>query len=313
MHARLHHDIERWVEADLISNAQAEAIVDFEDAARHGGPGLLAEGLGYVGSALAVGAGYAITQNVWTDISTAGRLSLIAILAFAMFAAGWALRRREAPALQRLTDVLWLGTVAAAGAFAGLFSSEVAGLDDDRIGVAVGVTAVVIGGVLWMIRHRSLELVALAAGVLITATAVTSLVAPDSSPFLLGSAIWILGAAFLAAGHFQLLPPHATAKVLGAAGLAFGSQVLAVDSSVPGSAIAVATAAALVVYAVNLRDNVMLAFGGIMVLVFTPQFVFAVFGESLGAPVALFATGVALVVIAISISKARSTGRDGHP
>ncbi len=312
MHARLRHDIERWVEAGLVTSAEAEAIIEFEDAAKHGGPGLLAEGLGYVGAALAVGAGFLITQNVWTDISTAGRLSLIAILAVAMFAAGWALRGREAPALQRLTDVLWFGTVIATGAFAGLFSSEVAGIEEASVGVAVGVAMTVIAGALWATRRRSLELVALAGGVLITAIAATSAIYPDGSPYVMGSVIWILGAALFTSGHFRWFEPPTTAKVLGTAGLALGSQILSAEGSAVGATIAVATAAALVVYAVRLHDDLMLALGGLMVLIFTPQLVFAVFGESLGAPVALFATGVALVVIAISITRARSAGRGGH-
>jgi len=312
MHTRLRHDIDRWVEAGLISSVEAEAIVEFEDSAEHASPGLLAEGLGYVGAALAVGAGFVIAQNVWTDISTAGRLSLIAILAVAMFAAGWALRAREAAALQRLTDVLWFGAVVAVGAFAGLFSSEVIGIEEASNGVAVGVAVTMVAAALWTIRRHSLELIALIGGILITVVSATSVVYPDGSPYLIGSVIWILGAAVFASGHFKRIAPHTTAMVLGAAGLAVGSQTLSVDGSAIGSAIAVATAAAMIIYAVRLHDDLMLAIGGVMVLIFTPQFVFAVFGESLGAPVALFATGVALVLIAISITKARSAGRGGH-
>lgn len=311
MSVRLRHDLDRWIEAGLISSDEAEAIASFETAESVPGLGFLAEGLGYVGAALAVGAGFLIAQNIWEDLSTAGRLSMIAALAVAMFGAGWALRTRPVPALQRLTDVLWVGATAATGAFAGLFGADVIGLVDEAIGVAVGLTSTVVGGVLWILRRRSLELIALAVGLLITVMSATTMIfGGDLSPVIFGSIIWGIGAAFFAAGHFDRIAPVATAMVVGAVGIGFGSQVLSAEGDILGAAFAVVTAGALMVYAVRQRDDLMLAIGGIMVLIFVPQLIFAVFGDSLGAPVALFLTGGALVVIAIAITKARITGRD---
>ena len=296
--------------AGLISSDEAAAIADFETGEFASGSGFLAEGLGYVGAALAVGAGTLIAQNVWEDLGTAERLLMIAALTVAMFGTGWALRTRAVPALQRLTDVLWFGATAAAGAFAGLFGADVAGLVDEEIGVAVGLTVVLVGGVLWLFRQRSLELVALGVGLAITVMSASTMIFDgDLSPVIFGSIIWVIGAGFLAGGHFDRMAPALTAKVLGALGIGFGSQVISTEGGVIGAAFATATAGAIMVYAVKFRDDVMLAVGGIMILLFVPQLVFAIFGDSLGAPVALFLTGAALVTIAITITKVRSAGR----
>ena len=309
MSGRLHHDLDRWAAAGLISDDQADAIAEFETGESVPGPGFLAEGLGYVGAALAVGAGVLIAQNAWEDLSTAGRLTLIAVLAVAMFGAGWALRSREVPALQRLTDVMWFGATTAAGAFGGLFGSDVVGLVDQEIGVAVGLTVAVVGGALWALRQRSLELIALALGITITVMSATTLVTGgDVSPLVFGPILWVIGASLLAAGRFERIAPASTAKVVGALGIAFGSQVISAEGDILGAAFAAVTAGAVMVYAVKERDDIMLAIGGIMVLLFVPQLIFAVFGDSLGAPVALFLTGTALVVIAITITKARTVG-----
>lgn len=312
MAARLRHDLDRWTEAGLIRDDQADAIAAFENGESPSGPGFLAEGLGYLGAALAVGAGVLIAQNAWEDLNTVERLTMIAVLAIAMFASGWALRTRAVPALQRLTDVMWFGATVAAGAFAGLFGSDVLGFAEQEIGVAVGLAIVLVGGALWTVRRRSLELIAVAIGVSITVMSATTLIAGgDVSPLVFGPIIWVIGASLLAAGHVKRIAPAATATVIGALGIAFGSQVVSVEGGVLGAAFAAITAGALMVYAVKQQDDIMLAMGGIMVLLFVPQLVFAIFGDSLGAPLALFLTGTALVAIAIAITRARTVGRDG--
>ena len=310
MRQRLHHDLERWVAEGLVDREQADSIAAFETSDARPRSNSLAEGLGYVGAALAVGAGFLIVQNVWDDLPVTGRLVLIGLLAAAMFGAGWALRSRTAPAIERLTDVLWLGTVVASGAFAAVFAAEISSLSGEEVGIAVGVTAVIVGSALWAVRRRSLELISVVGGVLVFVVNAMSLLFPDSSPVAIGSVIWVLGAVIFTMGHVGWVVPHETALVLGSIGVALGSQVTAVDESIPGSAVAVVSAAALVIYAVHERDNVVLAIGSVAVLMFVPQFIFDVFGESLGAPVALFVTGAALVAIAISITKARSQDTD---
>ncbi len=307
---QLRRDLNRWTDAGLISADQARAITDFERVDDEQRWGFLAEGLGYVGAALAVGAGFLVAQDVWDDLSTAGRLTLIATLAFAMFLGGWALRRQVSPSIQRLTDVLWLGSIAAAGAFAALFAVDVAGFVEEQVGVAAGATIAIVGAGLWTIRRRSLELIEIGFGVTIATVSLAALVTDDLPSVAFGSIIWLIGIAFFAAGHFNRLTPSATARLIGVAGVAFGSQVLAGEGGIAGAVVAAASAGAVIAYAMRTRDDVSLAVGGVMVLLFVPQLVFAVFGDTLGAPVALFVTGVALVAIAVSIHRARAATRD---
>jgi len=305
MGPRLRHDLDRWTSFGLITADQAQAIADYEETGTEQASGLLAEAIGYVGVALAVGAGFLIAENVWDDVSTAGRLAVIATIALAMFAGGWALRRQRTPSIQRLTDVLWLGATAAAGAFAGLFAADVAGLVEEQIVVTVGITVAVTGGTFWFMRRRSLELISVAGGLTIAVLGAAALAFDDPSAIGFGAILWLIGALFFACGHFTWLAPPVTAQLIGLAGIAFGSQVLAGEGGLAGAVAAGASAGAIVAYAVRCRDDVALAIGGVMVLLLVPQLVFAVFGDSLGAPVALLVAGGALVALAVSVYRAR--------
>ena len=284
MGPRLRHDLNRWTSFGLITADQAQAIADLEEADTEQASGLLSEAIGYVGAASAVGAGFLIAQSVWDDLSTAGRLAIIATLAFAMLAGGWALRHQKPPSIQRLTDVLWLGATAAAGAFAGLFAADVAGLVEEQIVLTVGITIAVVGGALWFTRRRSLELISMAGGLTIAVLSATALAVDDLSAIGFGAILWLIGAVFFACGHCAWLAPPVTTRLIGLAGIAFGSQVLAGEGGLAGAAVATASAGAVVAYAVRWRDDVALAIGGVMVLLLVPQLVFAVFGRPLRCP-----------------------------
>jgi threonine dehydratase len=129
--------LDAWVDAGLVSPEQAQRIIAFEaDGSRHTGwspavesisrrsaaaplgrhpPGIrhpnrtsIAEAIGYVGAALALGAISLLLGQLWADLLVGGRLALVGVLTVAVFGAGLAsaglLAASDAAADQRPAD-----------------------------------------------------------------------------------------------------------------------------------------------------------------------------------------------------------------
>jgi len=313
MHARLDNDLNRWAAHDLISPDEAEAILAFESAASSPRSGFLAEALGYVGAALAIGAVLVLAGDVWSDLPVAGHLAALGFLSVALLAGGWMTSSKDDPPLQRLSDVLLSGTALAVALLTAQVASEIVGWNDERVTIAGAVLGAIVGGLLWLRRRHTLELIVAVGALFVVAVDTVSYVVPDPSAILVGSVIWVVGVAVFGAGHFGVLAPRTTALVLGSIGVLVGSQVLATDTSVIPALAAAASAGGLVLYAVHRRDTAVLALGGLGVLMLVPQLAFAVFGESLGAPAALFVAGILLIGIAVGVARAHAGDRRSGP
>jgi hypothetical protein len=311
MHTRLDGDLERWTAHGLITPEQAASISAFEADATAPRSGFLVEALGYVGAALAVGAVLTLAGRVWEDLSAESHVAVLALVAAVLFLGGWMLRDRDEPPLRRLADVLLSGAVVVSAFLASEATSEFAGWRDERAAISGGVAGAIVGGLLWHRRRHTLELIIVVGALFVAVINTVSYLAPDSTPVLAGSVIWVLGVAVFVAGHFNLLVPRTAALVLGSAGILIGSQVVSTDVSALPALAASLSAGGLVLYAIRQRHTVVLALGGLGILVFVPQFVFALFGESIGGPAALFATGVILIAIAVGIAGAHAGDRRG--
>jgi hypothetical protein len=106
-----------WVSEGVIDRVHADAIATFESRRRpsSSGPRVtpVVEGLGYLGSALAIAAGATALGGQWTELSTAIRITIAAVLWLSLLAAGWRFRDGPSPALVRLSRVLWFLSAAA--------------------------------------------------------------------------------------------------------------------------------------------------------------------------------------------------------
>jgi len=302
MHTRLDGDLERWTAHDLITPEQAAAISAFESNAAAPRSGFLVEALGYVGAALAVGAVLTLAGRVWEDLSAASHLAVLGLVMAVLFLGGWMLRTRDEPPVRRLTDVLLSAAALVSAFLASEVATEFARWSDERAAISGGVVGMVVGSLIWYRRRHTLELLVTVGALFVVVINTVSYLAPDSSPILVGSAIWVVGLAVFVAGHFGLLVPRTAALVLGSAGILIGSQVVAADVAALPALAASLSAGGLVLYAIRRRDTVVLAFGGLGVLILVPQFVFALFGESIGGPAALFVTGVLLIAIAVGVA-----------
>ena len=299
--------LDDWVVADLISLSQADAIRAYErrEAGGESRVPLVAEALGYVGATLAITAGGIVLGQYWDRFTDPAHQLVAALLTVLLIGAGWALRERSHPAIQRLVSLLWFLGVGALAWAVGLVAVESLGIEEAALGMTVGAAVAVAGGVLWRIRTRSLQLIAMTAGVL--TFVVAALAAPDAfvGPFFFGLAIYGLGLVWVLLAWGEVLTPATTAAVLGFLGLGVGAQIMAVED--PwwwiGVLLGLVTAVGLVVGSVLARRVLLLAFGAVGIFVFVPELVFRLFADSLGAPITLLITGMLLVVAALGLAR----------
>jgi hypothetical protein len=98
-HADLTKHLERWVDEELISRAEAEAISTFEQRgeAQPHRISLVTEAIGYVGAALLLAAGASLASRVWEDTDELARITVLAIATAVLIWLGWAFRASAEP------------------------------------------------------------------------------------------------------------------------------------------------------------------------------------------------------------------------
>ena len=167
------------------------------------------------------------------------------------------------------------------------------------------VAGLIVAFALYRLAQRSLQQLVLGAGVL--ATALSSLAQIDEpNDWIYGMVIWGLGSAWLVLGWRGLLPPKRTAYALGCVAVLMGPQMMWFDNAAWPLLLGVASAGALLTLSVVLRDTILLGFGAAGVFLFAPQVIFEFFGDTLGAPLALFLTGVTMLGAAILVARLRT-------
>ncbi len=332
-----------WVEAGLVSPEQAERIASFEGGqskhtgfspATRGTLGLdgrtdarspttstaapprgsradrdrtsLAEAIGYVGAALALGAIALLLGGLWSQLLVGGRLALVGVLTVAVFGAGLALRGAERGAMRRLTSVLFAATVAGVGWFAGVVANDVADLGWAEIGVSVGGSMLVVSAALYLWRSGALLQLATLASALVTAGFALSVSDLQPDPAWYGVAFATIGVTWFVLSSGGWLSPRGLGEVTGALAALLGVQVAAFDgATVPVRAIGVLGAGGLVWLSVHHDRLHYLIVGAIALFVLAPQLVFELFGDAIGAPAMLLLVGLLLVLLVVGLGRAR--------
>lgn len=266
----------------------------------------LAEAIGYVGAALALGAIALLLGELWSDLLVGGRLALVGVLTVAVFGAGLALRGAERGAMRRLTSVLFAATVAGVGWFAGVVANDLLDLGWAEIGVSVGGSMLVVAAVLYLWRGGALLQLATLGSALVTAGFALSLSDLQPDPVWYGIVFATIGLAWFVLASGGWLSPRGLGEVTGALAALLGVQVAAFDAAaVPALAIGVLGAGGLVWLSVHHDRLHYLVVGAIALFVLTPRLVFELFGDAIGAPATLLIVGLLLVLLAVGLGRAR--------
>ena len=320
-----------WVAAGLLSPEQAAAIGHHEAAAGSAVPGdrpsggpaadgrgragwrpWLAEVVGYVGAAFALGALALILDDLWDRLAVGGRLALAALLTVLVIGAGAAVSPRSAAPLRRLGAVLWTAGVAGTAWTTALLADGLLDLPEPWLPVITSGAALVVALVL-LARggHAAVQLAALlATGVL--AVALLDVLAPlPPSTTAVGALLLGLGVAWALAGAGGWLGPRRVAEVAGAGLALVGTQVLAAaDRPLPGLWLGLALAAGLAALSVPTARPHLLLVGAAGLFVTVPRIVFELFADTLGAPVTLLAVGLLLILLAVGLARVRGLAVD---
>lgn len=296
--------LERWVDEELISRAEAEAIIRFETRGevRPHRISLVTEAIGYVGAALLLAAGLTLASRFWEDAEALAKITILTFLTILLIGLGWALRASPEPAVGRLSGVLWvMGTVTTAGLVAVIAADIVDG--EGRIpALASTLAATAVAIPLYAARKKTLQHLAMFAAGL--AVLVAASVDSDGAGAQ-GVAIWVYSFAWLAAGWRDVLPPQRAAFVAGAFGTLMGAQTLA-DESDAGLWLGLVTAVVLLAGSVLGRDRALLGFGVVGLFIFLLRTIQEYFGGG-GMVAGLAIAGIAVLVVALVI--ARRTAR----
>lgn len=307
----LERRLERWVESGLITSEQAAAILAAERetaAESEPGPSLAATALGYLGASVALVGGVVAASREWSEMATGSRLALAGGATLLLLAAGFFARRRDHPALRSLDGFLWFLSAAGAAFTAGLVGHDVLEFETRTISLLAGLVAALWGFLLWRIRPGPLLGIAMVVGLAVFLEALLAHL-PGPPDELHGLPLWGLGAVLALLGWGRLLFRGPGSFALAGVLLLLGAQILSFGWRPAGLTLGIGTAAALLAVSVLLRSMAHLGFGAAGVLVFLPQIVFEYLGDTLGAPLALLVSGIAILAGAFLTARLGGTLR----
>jgi hypothetical protein len=302
-----------WVGAGIIGADQAERIRAFEasiradDDARTGKRAVIAEVVGYVGAAFALGAVALLVAEFWSDLAVWARAALAVLLTCIAVGAGALLQRRSGPAIRRLVGVLWaLGVVGSAWAV-GIVASDVIRIDERWLPTTIGGLAAILAALLLFAgRHVLVQLATFVALGSATAGALVAIAPLEPGALAFGTLILGGSAAWALAGAGGWLGPRVSAEATGAVFMLIGTQVLA-QTAWPRTALVIGVVVALLLTGSSLPGGRvhLLYLGAVGLFVSVPRLVFAFFADALGAPATLLATGLLLILMAVGLGRVR--------
>jgi uncharacterized membrane protein len=305
----LRGDLKRWTDAGLIDQAQADAIFAHDAAAAPtGGVSVLAEALGYAGSALALAGVITAIGNSWSSLGRGGRITAAVVPTLLAVLAGWALRKKTEPAFRRLMSLLWFIAIGGFAGSAAIVISEGWGIDHDWTALAIGIAMAVPAFAFWRLHEAILQQVALLGSVLVVVLAAMVLAPGEPSGAALMLATWALGVVWVLFGWTKLMEPHRATMVLGAI-LATYAPTLAAGEHEWMLFVGVATGAAFMTLSIPAGIIPMLAIGTIGVFAYVTAIVLRYFGDQLGVPLALTIIGATFIALALIAARLGRFGR----
>lgn len=308
--------LQRWVDAELISAAQADAITVFEQERSQVPAGLhlpiarsskvpaVAESLGYLGAVLATTGLVVVLSRSWSDLAVGGQLGIAGLAAILGIGGGSIVEETADPALARLRWALWTMGTAAVGVVAWVVADPWAGLQSDQqVGLLITAAVAVASGLLWMGRVRPVQQLTFLSASL---AAVGFAAASATGNGVAGIALWLAAAAVLGLTWTGRLASPPVGSLVGSAGLLAGGFVMGTAWQAWGMSLASLSALGLLVAAgwrgmpgarsAHLTSS---ALGLLGLLVSMPQTVGYLAGDGgLATGVVVFVLGAALLAVA---------------
>ncbi len=299
----LDQDLTRWVGEGIVTADQAERIRVYE-AAQHGGTAVSRgiEALAYLGATLVLLALFLLGQELWDQFEEWGQFAIALIVTGVLLAVGWLLGRSTEVTVNRAQTFAWLLAVPASALSAFVLITEIAGMRERDAGLWIALIAFAVALALWWVRHSTLQVIAMAGGLL--ATTVTFLTRFSNLPdWAFGFSFFGLGLVWLMLTWAGVLTPKRTSFALGSIAVLF--IAFPESNDMPWPLLGLLVALSLVAVSVRLSENVILGLGIAGLFVYVPMLIFEWFGDSLGAVVALLISGLVLLAAVVGIVRYR--------
>jgi MFS family permease len=306
--------LEAWQAAKLITAKQGAAIREYE-AARiapvphpsRGGP--LAEAVGYVGAAIALAAVAMLLADRWKDLNLGGRIGIVGLLTLVVASAGFALRKSDKAPLSRLVSVLLTASVLGATWIVGILVAELSALHAYDVALVCAAAALAMSVALYRWRARALPLLAMLASSLAIVIATFARPALSQEGTWGGLAAWALGAFWVLLAWGRWLKPEPIAAAAGSLLAIFGALAgSSGESRLAMLVVGLVTAGALMTRAVLTNTTYLVGIGAVGVLIFLPQVVIRIFGNTIGALVSMAVVGLLLVLVSVRLARGRKGG-----
>jgi len=302
--------------------AMAEESARLSEAAAHPPKGIppVAEALGYVGGALALGAGIALIVRYWTELGPYGHIGIGVLLAVVGLLGGFVMERLEGDAAKRLSQFLLFAGVAGVGLAVGFAARRVGYLylkpaqgsvdpimqSVDEWAWFAGATAVAVsGGLIWWRRHSALQHLAFGLGVAAAALLALPLMPVEGYDWGPGAVLASVGLIWGALSLRDLLPPRVVGLALSALGIVVGIEMM-VGSVGPTERwpmwLGVVACAALIWAGSRLEELGVLGIGTVGLMLFSGQVVSAILGFGAGTAIALIAIGFVLLGVGVRLT-----------
>lgn len=293
--------LRRWTMGGIITPEQAEEIRAIEGSrsdAKRSVP-VLAEVIAYVGAILILSAAIFVASQLWGDLPSAARLTVVVLATALLWASGWWIRGGRNPMVKRLTSVLWFLSAGGLAWTVDLIATDVLDIDDGYA-LVIGIPLAVYSWLLYLARRAALQQVALAVSAALICGGLSDIAGGDD---WFGVLLWVLGAFWIFLTRSGSLEPRGTGFVLGSIGVLGGAEAVALEffesTEAEGIVLGLLSAAALLYLSVAFGEMVLLAVGIAGLFIFLTQAIEEYLGDGLGGPAALLVAGIALLLLAL--------------
>jgi hypothetical protein len=300
--------VQRWVDAGIVSSAQGEEIVTMESngSAMTTASGADTRGskvspavevLSYVGIVMVSLGAALFLSHYWSDIGTAGHLSVALSVAVAGLSVGFVVVQIGDAGARRLSGLLRLiGTVGAASAAAicvGPFGESRHGLTM----LCVGVVVTGLSASLWRNLDRSLQFLSTLFGVVLTLSGVGSLAHLHATSTEVALMVWFFASA-VGLMSLQMLRPALTALVVAEVGCFIGALALSFPNHLGGVLLGVLSTLSAVGIGFALERPPIIVIGTMGFFMFDFR-IFTIYLRSANAALGALILGLVLVLVAL--------------
>lgn len=309
--------VHHWVEAGIVTPAQADAILRFEHAqelepfrpaeSREGRLPLATELLSYLGIALVIMSGTFLVTRFWSDLHVGGRLAVGLVVATVGLLGGTVVTRIGGPGACRLGSFLALCGTGGVALAVGLAAVALGGHHFTAV-LAVGLAVLAFSLALWRNDDRPLQFLSSVAGVVVTAVGLYGVLHMDLTPVESGVVVWCSALVLGVLGASRLLRPPLFVLIVAEFGTFVGALVITPYAF--GWVLGLLTAAAALGLGLWRREPTVVVIGVACFLFFLARTLSFYFQGPVAA-IGVLVVGLVLVIVAFRLimhSHMRPTG-----